>query len=1029
MIESSTETRSSLFDSLAAGEPVVCPTARAADTLRTAYELDRFAGGAMAWLAADVAPLDVWTRRAWARLGEARALIGTPHPMLLTAAQEQWMWERAIGQAARTDHLLRVGPTARAARRAWARMRSFGLDPAKDLDGPLGPDATAFRGWAMDFAARSAGARSGGAAGVGWIEGASLPLAVAAALTAGEIAPDPSPLACGIDDPTAPRPPTPAQRAVLAAAGARSIGAMPVSEANLARFPSNPDAPSAANAVSTRWADPEAESAAAARWARRLLDKAARQHPLVRTADLAEEMVAPGSGLRIVVAWPSIADRARLERVFGEILNPGLSGCTRDQDGLDDDPLFEVGGGIAFADIPVIRAALDWLNLTARIITVDHAPARSGRNPDSDTDSAGPVETPLADLGILLMSPFFGAALAETAARAAVDAALRTEGRPGATLADVHRTARRIDRDARRDGVARTGCPVLRAGLARLRRHLATWRRAKRGRRPARQWAEEFRRLLTMAGWAAGRDPDRAESQAVSRWDSLMDQLAGLDHVDHPDAGGEGAGMTRGAAVARLRDMASEIRFEPVRRQPAPLLLLDYESAATAGGIDHLWIAGATDDLWPPAANPDPFLPRDLQRRLAMPGASPEGELAWARRVTARLLTAAPDIVVSAPLREGDQDRRPSPLLAAVPAAEEGWAAQRLDATPTWMDAQTDTMGTAAHHAEPEQWPMAPDESRGLSGGVAVFADQAKCPARAFARHRLGARKVDPVASGPVATLRGNMAHYAMEELWTRLGGSEDLRKLANSGPGELAALAGTVARKAVSRASRGGNTGGLRRGSRLAALEVERLTALTLEWIEIERTRGGFTVEAIEQGRIIEFGGLSLKTRVDRVDRLPDGRLVVIDYKTSREVSVGEWLGDRPDAPQLPLYCVAVNKESVTTQDAGGPSGGSRVAGIAFARLRAGKVSMVGLAADPVAAAAMPGAKTVADLKDGEHDDWDSLNAGWTATLERLGRAFREGRRRIDPAKGAITCDFCEIKPLCRVAEVDAADPDDDKA
>ena len=44
----------------------------------------------------------------------------------------------------------------------------------------------------------------------------------------------------------------------------------------------------------------------------------------------------------------------------------------------------------------------------------------------------------------------------------------------------------------------------------------------------------------------------------------------------------------------------------------------------------------------------------------------------------------------------------------------------------------------------------------------------------------------------------------------------------------------------------------------------------------------------------------------VDRLDRLPGGGYAIIDYKTGA-VSPAQWEGDRPDAPQLPLYAATL--------------------------------------------------------------------------------------------------------------------------
>ena len=72
-----------------------------------------------------------------------------------------------------------------------------------------------------------------------------------------------------------------------------------------------------------------------------------------------------------------------------------------------------------------------------------------------------------------------------------------------------------------------------------------------------------------------------------------------------------------------------------------------------------------------------------------------------------------------------------------------------------------------------------------------------------------------------------------------------------------------------------------------------------------------------MEKNQTLQVADLSLTLRPDRIDELEDGRRSVIDYKT-RAPSKTNWLGDRPQEPQLPLYSLL----------------DSTISGIAFAEL-----------------------------------------------------------------------------------------------
>ena len=117
------------------------------------------------------------------------------------------------------------------------------------------------------------------------------------------------------------------------------------------------------------------------------------------------------------------------------------------------------------------------------------------------------------------------------------------------------------------------------------------------------------------------------------------------------------------------------------------------------------------------------------------------------------------------------------------------------------------------------------------------------------------------------------------------------------------------------------------------AYLQVEqaRLHSVLGQWLNREMERVPFTVEEHEKDFLTQINGLQLNLRVDRIDRVDGGRLI-LDYKTGK-VSPAMWDGERPDEPQLPLYGVH------------GPVGDLR--GVLFAQVRAGDMEFRGRVED----------------------------------------------------------------------------------
>ena len=186
--------------------------------------------------------------------------------------------------------------------------------------------------------------------------------------------------------------------------------------------------------------------------------------------------------------------------------------------------------------------------------------------------------------------------------------------------------------------------------------------------------------------------------------------------------------------------------------------------------------------------------------------------------------------------------------------------------------------------------------------------------------------------------------------------------------------------------------------GERLLGLEKRRLVSLAAQWLQFEiDSREEFEVKWTEERRTLAIGRLSLTGQLDRVDALPDGRTIIIDYKTGGPSSVKAWLGARPDEPQLPLYLVASEPDA---------------RGIAFARLRAGERRFVSLAED---ASMLPGARVEDWQRD--HADWSALVDAWRAELTRLADDFASGVATVAP-KRADTCRYCGVAMLCRFSE-----------
>lgn len=496
-------------------------------------------------------------------------------------------------------------------------------------------------------------------------------------------------------------------------------------------------------------------------------------------------------------------------------------------------------------------------------------------------------------------------------------------------------------------------------------------------------WAAHFAARLAAAGFPGERSLDSAEHQALLKWHEALARLGSLGVMTRT--------LTAEAARRHLRQFCVDTVFQP-ESGDAPVQVLGLlESVGLE--FDALWVTGLTDDAWPQSPRPNPFISVALQRKAGVPQASAEASLALDQRITQSWAHAAPEVVFSHGRMDEERALEASPLVAGYAVV----APATLDIPA--FDCMREALFAAGR--DPAVWSgiedrvAPPHGATATRGGTAILADQAACPFRAFARHRLRAQGLESTEPGLGPAERGQLLHMVMARVWRQLGSHAALAAMEQPG---LAALVADAARVAVATlwSERPGRLDG-----RFAMLERERLARIALDWLAIDRARAPFAVVLREDELVIEAGGLAFRGRVDRIDRLERGGLAVIDYKTGSPRVAG-WLGERPDDPQLPLYALAA---------------GDEVAAVAFACLKAGKLGFAGLAREE---GLLPEVKTVDKHRTAAKlaASWSELIDGWRLATAGLAAEFARGEARVDPKRPFATCKDCGLSALCRVRE-----------
>ena len=566
----------------------------------------------------------------------------------------------------------------------------------------------------------------------------------------------------------------------------------------------------------------------------------------------------------------------------------------------------------------------------------------------------------IADVGRVLRSPFFTGA-ENSGRRSRIDIALRALG-IASVRSDV--LQRQLEIEGPGDILAEAICAFERPS----------------GRKQAREWADEFRRALQDLGWPGDRRLTSREYQAVDRWEALLREFAAYDAVLPP--------LVLHEALSRLRKLASERVFQPESRN-APVQIMGI--LETAGmQFTHCRVIGLSEEQWPPPARTNPFIPLPLQRRAGVTESLPDRHLMQMRGVMRRLTAAAPDMIFSCARTDADRELLPSPLLADARIVDMETGDNRFA-----RQVQREYPHSCEGFSDPHGNPVTEHEE--IRGGVRVLTLQSACPFRAFASIRLAASEPETLDPGTRPLDRGNLLHETLQRIWRELTDRASISALHGDGLRQF--LLHHV--RAAERSLHDMRT--MELPEHIRSAERECVVQILTEWMEVERSRGDFSVAVTEGEETLQLERLPLRLRIDRVDRLPDGRLLLIDYKSSRH-GPAEWMDDRPREPQLPLYAVAL---------------GSSVAALAYAVLRRGECGFAGIADGAPNDLPLADAAQWLERQGFPGLSWEQLRVLWEERLAALARDFMQGQADVDPRDGEDTCRYCTFQPFCRIEEL----------
>ena len=501
-------------------------------------------------------------------------------------------------------------------------------------------------------------------------------------------------------------------------------------------------------------------------------------------------------------------------------------------------------------------------------------------------------------------------------------------------------------------------------------------REAQGRHQSAIDWAGLVPELLRQLGIPGNRSFSSADFQALQRWEQAVGTCAAL--------GFDGRRVPWDSFLSTLQRVLNETLFTP-ESSDAPIQITG--PAESAGlSADAAWFLGADEDMWPLTGSAHPLLPLHVQCEADMPHATPQHDWDVAQAITKRLLASAPMVHFSYAAQKSDLEARPSRLITQVAGPPQS--------LPNHFTSPVHRPPITVPFEDAGLIPFPPDLAH---GGSSLLTAQSQCPFKAFATVRLGAQAWDAAQAGLSAAERGQLLHEVLHMIWG--GAPHGIRaqaelKMLPDIPSFVATIVRIVLRDKMP-------AGVLERmPQRYLELESTRLTQLVTEWLQYEIAREEFSVAETEAKHTVALRGLTLKLRLDRIDQLADGTLLVVDYKTG-EVSPRAWDLPRPDDVQLPLYAgFALQGE---------------VGGLVFAKVRTRDVCFSGY---------MRHAKLTLNSHLSGRDALvrtpltSEHLSEWRKYIEQLAQYFIDGHAEVDPREYPSTCDNCRLHTVCRIRE-----------
>ncbi|MBD3587233.1 hypothetical protein HHX48_15950 [Salinimonas sp. HHU 13199] len=500
------------------------------------------------------------------------------------------------------------------------------------------------------------------------------------------------------------------------------------------------------------------------------------------------------------------------------------------------------------------------------------------------------------------------------------------------------------------------------------------------------QWLTLFDDSLEAIGWPGERNLNSEEFQALKQFKELLLELSGNFTFE--------ADISVDDALFYLLTACNNTLYSPETKE-TPIQVMGLLEAAGLR-FDKMLVLDMNMGTVPAKASPNTFLPLQLQIDHKMPHADANRELSFFESILSRYSRNCTEIVYSYCQYQHESELTPSYFVSGDVAPVE------------WFNAPSIDYQSYLLHRIPVQTefddPAPIDTSRKARGGVSILQKETLCPFMNFMDNRLRVKDFPKVRDGLSASVRGQLLHDIMARIWKVLRAQADLLELNEEQQHLL--VSQKIDESFI--ALRGRHD----IDESLLKMEKSSFNLIVNQWLDFEKTRPPFMVEAIEEDRTVILGdklrnedkesagsgSISISIRLDRIDCVQDEKKqftpkVPIDYKSgslSMKIS--------PTAlrdVQLPLAAI---------------SEPSDVCGVAYAGIKKNAIKMLGVSdGTDVGKGVVPTEKARLSLS----SDFKEALDHWKSQLNLIAKRFIAGAAQVTPSTDA--CRYCKKNIICR--------------